>query len=57
MKQYTISLINAIIWFIGTVTYSLDKQWIHSTFIILLVISIVMNVTVILTKKIIANKN
>ncbi len=51
MTYSTVSLINAIIWFFGTITYSCDYRTIHSIFYILLVVSIVMNVAMLLTNK------
>lgn len=51
MDYSSISLINAIIWFFGTITMKSESSWVHPTFIVLLVLAIVMNVILLLAKK------
>ena len=44
-------LINTIIWFFGTITMKSESPWVHPTFTVLLLLSIVINIVFLLTKK------
>jgi hypothetical protein len=51
MDYSLILCINAIIWFFGTLTLTVESSWTRPTFLVLLVLSIVMNVALLVTKK------